>query len=146
MRPAFRHDSIMIDLSHDQRVALSRQIVALLDAWGANAEDSIALLALPPDTKPRQLRRYYENTPLPDEAAIWERVEHLLGIAEALRTSYPHNANGGRLWLNQPHRLFDQRTPLAAMLEDGLRGIFAVRAYLDCAWDWNRSGSKPSPA
>jgi hypothetical protein len=48
--------------------------------------------------------------------------------------------------MHQPHRLFDQRTPLNAMIEDGLNGVMAVRAYLDCAWDWNRSGSQSSSA
>jgi hypothetical protein len=133
-------------LSIQERIDLSRAIVALLDDWGTDPTEQIALLALPADTKPRALRRYYENTPLPDDEAVWERVEHLLGIGEALRTSYPHNANGGRLWMHQPHRLFDQRPPLLAMIEDGLSGLIAVRAYLDCAWDWNRSGSRSSSA
>ncbi len=131
----------MTGIPHDERIEVSRKIVGLLDDWGVDAEQQIALLGLPADTKPRQLRRYYENTPLPDEANIWERVEHLLGIAEALHTSFPHSRQGGRIWMHQPHRLFDQRPPLAAMLEDGMRGIFAVRAFLDCAWDWNQSGS-----
>jgi hypothetical protein len=136
----------MKQLSPDERLEISRAIVTLLDDWGAEPLQQIALLGLPADTKPRALRRYYENTPLPDVEAIWERVEHLLGIAEALRTSFPHSVNGGRLWMHQPHRLFDQRTPLNAMIEDGLNGVMAVRAYLDCAWDWNRSGSQSSSA
>lgn len=134
----------MNPLSHDECLELSRTIVALLDDWGAGPAQQIALLALPADTKPRALRRYCENTPLPDAGPVWERVEHLFGIAEALRTSYPHSVNGGRLWLHQPHRLFDHRSPLNAMIEDGLSGVLAVRAYLDCAWDWNQSGSHSS--
>jgi hypothetical protein len=134
----------MKSLSIQERIDISRAVVSLLDDWGAEPAQQIALLALPPETKPRALRRYYENTPLPDDSAIWVRVEHLLGIAEALRTSYPHSVNGGRLWMRQPHRLFDQRTPLNTMLEDGLNGVIAVRAYLDCAWDWNQSGSRSS--
>jgi hypothetical protein len=133
----------MKPLTQNERLELSRTIVTLLDDWGAEPVQQIVLLALPADTKPRALRRYYENTPLPDVGETWERVEHLLGIAEALRTSFPHSVNGGRLWMHQPHRLFDQRTPLNAMIEDGLNGVMAVRAYLDCAWDWNRSGSQP---
>jgi hypothetical protein len=131
----------MQELSLQDRLDLARLIVSLLDAWGASPREQIALLALPAGTPPRVLRRYQENVPLPDEAEIWERIEHYLGIAEALRTSYPHSATGARLWMNQPHRLFDGRTPLAAMLEDGMRGVMAVRAWLDCAWDWNQSGS-----
>lgn len=129
-------------LSPEDRLVLSRTVVSVLDGWGLQPGEQIALLGLPPDTKPRQLRRYYENTPLPEDAAIWERVDHFMGIAEALRTSYPHSSAGGRIWMHQRHRLFDNRTPLAAMLEDGLNGIMAVRAYVDCAWDWNQSGSQ----
>jgi hypothetical protein len=39
------------------------------------------------------------------------------------------------------HR-FDNRTPLVAMLEDGLDGIMAVRMHLDCAYDWHGSNSQ----
>lgn len=134
----------MQPLSHDDRIAIARAIISLLDEWGLEARDQIRLLALPPDTKPRQLRRYYENTPLPDEPLVRERVEHLLGIADALRTSYPHSRQAGAIWLNRVNYRFDDRTPLAAMLEDGIAGILAVRTHLDCAYDWNTSGSAPA--
>lgn len=131
----------MPELSLQDRLDLSRLIVNLLDGWGASPREQVALLALPEGTAPRALRRYQESTPLPDDPQTWERIEHYVGIAEALRTSYPHSASGARIWMNQPHRLFDGRTPLAAMLEDGIAGVLAVRAWLDCAWDWNQSGS-----
>lgn len=133
----------MQSLTHDERVEIARTIITLLSEWGLEARDQIRLLALPPDTKPRQLRRYYENTPLPDEPLVRERVEHLLGIAEALRTSYPHNRQAGAIWLNRVNYRFDGRTPLAAMLEDGIVGILAVRTHLDCAYDWHTSSSAP---
>ena len=41
--------------------------------------------------------------------------------------------------MNRPNRLFDQRTPLDVMLEDGLSGVVAVRVQLDCAYDWYTS-------
>jgi len=31
---------------------------------------------------------------------------------------------------------------LVTMVEDGLRGLLAVRAHVDCAWDWHESGSR----
>lgn len=134
----------MQPLTHEERVAIARTVMALLDDWGLDARDQIRLLALPPDTKPRQLRRYCDNTPLPEEPLVQERVEHLLGIAEALRTSYPHSRQGGAIWLHRVNYRFDDRTPLAAMLEDGIAGILAVRTHLDCAYDWNTSGSVPA--
>jgi hypothetical protein len=131
----------MQPLTHDERAQIARAIVTLLDDWGLEARDQIRLLALPPDTKPRHLRRYYENTPLPDEPLVRERVEHFFGIAEALHTSYPHNRHAGAIWLNRVNHRFDDRTPLAAMVEDGIAGILAVRTHLDCAYDWHTSGS-----
>jgi hypothetical protein len=136
-------EQIMQSLTHDERVEVARAIIALLDEWGLAARDQIRLLALPADTKSRQLRRYYENTPLPDEPLVRERVEHLLGIAEALRTSYPHSRHAGAIWLNRVNYRFDDRTPLVAMLEDGIVGILAVRTHLDCAYDWHTSGCAP---
>jgi hypothetical protein len=43
--------------------------------------------------------------------------------------------------MNKINHRFDNRTPLAAMLEDGLGGIIAVRTHLDCAYDWHISDS-----
>jgi len=129
-------------LSDEERVALSRTIVELLNRWGVQAEDQVTLLGLPPDTKPRALRRYYENTPLPNSPEINERIDHLLGIADALRTSNPCSATADVIWLHAINHRFDNRTPLDAMIRDGLGGLLAVRTHLDCAYDWHLSGSR----
>lgn len=132
----------MPSLTYDDRAQLARLIVTLLDSWEVSAENQIALLGLPPETSTLVLRRYYENEPLPDEPALNERVDHLIGIADALRTSYPRNAHMGAIWMNRRNNRFDNRTPLAVLLEDGLPGFFAIRTHLDCAYDWDISGSK----
>ena len=129
-------------LSDEERVALSRTIVELLNRWGVQSEDQVALLGLPADTKPRALRRYYENTPLPNSPEINERIDHLLGIADALRTSNPCSATADVIWLHAINHRFDNRTPLDAMIRDGLGGLLAVRTHLDCAYDWHLSGSR----
>jgi len=113
------------------RSELARSIVALLDSWGVDTDAQIGLLALPTDT-----RAGGQGKPLPELAALDERIEHLLGIADALRTSYPHTAQGGAIWMNRVNARFGDRTPLEAMLQDGMAGIFAVRTHLDCAYDW----------
>jgi hypothetical protein len=130
------------DLSHDDRVALSRQIVQLLDRWRVEGADQVALLGLPSETAPRVLRRYHENTPLPNAPEINERIDHLLGIADALRTSNPCSATADVIWLHSVNHRFDQRTPIDAMIRDGLAGLLAVRTHLDCAYDWHLSGSR----
>lgn len=127
----------------EERLELTKLTIALLDSWGVEPAQQISLLALPPETKPREVRRYREHTPFPEDPAIDERVEHLVGIAEALRTSYPHNAYMGNIWLNRPNHRFDNRSPLTCMIEDGIGGLLAVRTHLDCAYDWDISGSTP---
>ncbi len=125
----------------EDRVVFTRAIIHLLDSWGVNAANQVALLALPAGTRPGAIRQYRQSTPFPEDAGVMERIEHLIGIADALRTSYPHNAHMGSIWMNKVNHRFDNRTPLAAMLEDGLSGVIAVRSHLDCAYDWHISGS-----
>jgi len=130
------------ELSNEDRVALSRLIVELLDRWRVEGSDQVAMLGLPADTAPRVLRRYHENTPLPNSPDVNERIDHLLGIADALRTSNPCSATADVIWLHSVNHRFDNRTPIEAMIRDGLGGLLAVRTHLDCAYDWHLSGSR----
>ena len=136
----------MEKLNLEDRIELTRAIVHILDDWGLSPAQQIALLALPETTRPGAFRQFRQNTPLPMDETVLERIEHVIGIADALRTSYPHNARMGGIWLNRVNHRFDNRAPLAAMLEDGLAGLLAVRVHLDCAYDWHISGSDGKPA
>ena len=128
----------MHDLSNEQRVDLARAVISILDHWGLSAADQVAILALPPGTRPGMIRQYREHKALPDDAEVAERIEHLAGIADALRTSYPLNGAMDAIWMNTVNRRFDDRTPLEVMIHDGLSGVIAVRAHLDCTFDWGR--------
>lgn len=128
---------VVSELSVEERGELARVIMSILDTWGLSSEEKIAILALPEGTRMRSLHKFYDHTPLPDDAQVSERIEHVLGIAKALRTSYPANPKMCKFWLNTRHRRFRNRTPLRTMLEDGLQGVVAVRVYLDCAYDWD---------
>ena len=92
----------MSELSQEDRNTLGRMVVNMLDEWDVKASDQINILALPDGTPTRMLRRYHEDTPLPDDPEVMKRVEHLLGIADALRTTFPRNSRIGVLWLKQP--------------------------------------------
>jgi hypothetical protein len=129
-------------LNHEERLQLARMIVNLLNEWGVEPAGQVLLLGLPEETKPRSMAQFGRDVPLPEDADVMERVEHLVGIADALRTTFPRNARMGTLWLNQRNNRFGDRVPLDVMLEDGLAGVIAVRAHLDCAFDWDMSGSK----
>ena len=117
-------------------------VVNMLDEWGIKASDQVNILALPDGTPTRMLRRYHDDTPLPDDPAVMQRVEHLLGIADALRTTFPRNANIGLLWLKQPCKRLRRRRPMDIMIEDGLSGLITVRTHLDCSFAWRESERK----
>ena len=131
----------MENLNLEDRVAITRAIINILDSWSVSAANQVVLLALPKGTRPGAIRQFRQSTPFPEAAGLMERIEHLVGIADALRTSYPRNAYMASIWMNRINHRFDNRTPLVAMLEDGLDGIMAVRTHLDCAYDWHISGS-----
>ena len=132
----------MSALTPEDRTELARMVVNLLDDWGIEAADQLNLLALPEGTGTRMLRRYQEDTPLPDDPAIMKRVEHLMGIADALRTTFPRNASIGLLWLKQPCKRLRRRRPMDIMVEDGLSGLITVRTHLDCSFAWRESERK----
>lgn len=127
----------MQTLNDDEKIALAAMVMSVLDGWGLTAGQQIILLQLPEDTKNRSLRKYRENTPLPDSEDIQKRIEHILGISSALRTTYPTNAQMSGIWLNQLHRRLGTRTPLQIILQDGIDGLITIRAHLDCTFAWS---------
>jgi hypothetical protein len=64
----------MLALTSEDRSHLGRMVVTMLDEWGIKASDQMSILALPEGTPTRMLRRYHEDTPLPDESAVMQRV------------------------------------------------------------------------
>jgi len=129
----------MSALTQEDRTQLGRMVVNLLEEWGVRPSDAVNILALPEGTKGRALRRYQEDTPLPDDPEVMKRVEHLMGIADALRTTFPRNASIGLIWLKQPCKRLRRRRPLEIMIEDGLSGLITVRTHLDCSFAWRES-------
>ena len=125
----------MRHLTAAEEALFARSLMEMLDDWGVPLAARLRLLALE-GLRARQLSRFYQGTPLPQDPRVQERVEHLVGIDAALHTSYPRNPAMARHWLHRRNRRFGGRSPLAAMVEDGLAGIRAVRVHLDCAWDW----------
>lgn len=127
----------LLNLDDEDNQRLSCALIEMLESWGVTPDAQINLLGLN-GVKPRQLSKFKTTVPLPETGETPVRVEHLMGIADALRTSYPMNEQMGTLWLSQPHRRFAQRTPLLCMIEDGINGLLAVRRHLDCAFDWEQ--------
>jgi len=135
----------MQNFTEEERIELTKMVLAVLNDWGTSEAIQIQLLDLSGDIKPRHMKRYYyDDVPLPDEQQVYQRIEHIMGIAEALRTSYPLNEAAGVVWLNRRNRRFGDRKPIDVMLEDGINGVLAIRTHLDCAYDWHMDDQKNS--
>ena len=134
--------SSMSDMNTEDQLALTRAVMGILDTWDLSAEAQMLLLNLPSGTPTRALRKYREHTAFPDDLAVMQRLEQIIGIADALRTSYPHNPAMGTIWLQKRNNRFDDRAPLAVMVDDGMEGLLAVRIHLDCSYDWHLDNQK----
>ena len=132
----------MATLTSEDRIKLGRMVISVLDEWDIKGSDQVTILALPEGMPPRKLQRYQDDTQLPDDPVVLKRVEHLLGISDALRTTFPRNANIGLLWLKQPCKRLRKRRPIEIMVEDGLNGLITVRTHLDCSFAWRESERK----
>lgn len=114
---------------------LTRQVIEYLDGWSLSAEHIIAILGA--DVKNRQLPIYRKGEKvLPQTKETIQRIEHIVGIADALRTAYPFSDQMRVLWLQKPHRRFRRKTPLSVILNEGLNGLMRVRVEIDCAYGW----------
>ena len=124
-------------LSDAERVEATQAVMELLfKVWHVQPAQCLALLTLPADTKPRMLKRYQAGTPLPSDPELMERLVCLFDIQEALRTSFPFNANMSGVWLATPNRWFNNSAPLQVMLDEGMDGIYKIRRHLDCTYNW----------
>ncbi len=122
----------------EERIQITQAVMQLLDDWNISASHIITLLGLPGKTRTRHLERFRNSIPLPNDPAVMRRVEHLAGIADALRTTFPRNSTMGSIWLRKPHRRSKNHAPLDIMIRD-INGLIAIRAELDCAYAWQRS-------
>ena len=132
------------ELDQEERTALTRYIMNTLADWGLSGDQCWTLLDLPGKTSGKSLRRYRDNTPFPDEKQVNCRIDHLYGIIEALRTTFPRNQNMGPQWMRKPNRKFQRRSPLATIVEGGMTGLISVRLHLDCAYAWSVTDEESS--
>lgn len=126
----------MSEMTEEERIQLTRGVLDMLDDWGISGKDQLLLLGMV-DAPAREIRQLRENRPFPDSPEVMQRVEHLICIADALRTTYPFSRRMGKLWMNKPNRKFRRRTPAVTMVEDGIVGLISVRSYLDCSYSWD---------
>ena len=75
-------------MTEEQRLARTLKVMNAIDEWGLSGEQALAILNFPKGERSRHLQKYRKDTAFPDEEQINNRVVRLLGIIDALRTSY----------------------------------------------------------
>jgi len=132
----------MLDYTDEEFLYITNTVMKVLDSWNLTTEQTVQILGLSRQTKKRQLDKYRTLKAFPKEELIVKRLSHLVGISDALRTTFPRNVNMSEKWMKTQHRRFNNETPLSIILEQGIDGLCRVRAELDCTFAWNASGQK----
>lgn len=110
-------------------VAALRGAFAILDAWGASADEGRAILGSPAE------RTYYawkggQAARVP--ADTLRRIGYLAGIYKALQILYSDAALADT-WVRRPNQDFGGQAPLERMRAGDVTDLAAVRTYLDAA-------------
>jgi len=114
------------------RGALAKMIMTLLDHWNLPTEDQAALLGVAPSNR-SALGRYRKGEQIGTSRDQYERVGHLLGIHKNLRLLFPQNRELAYRWMSTRNRAFDNLTPVEVVNKWGFAGLLRVRTYLDRA-------------
>lgn len=119
-------------VTSEDRGALAKMVMALLDHWNLSTEDQAALLGIAPSNR-AALTRYRKGEPIGTSRDQFERVGHLLGIHKNLRLLFPQNRELAYRWISTRNKAFDNLSPVDVIKEWGFAGLLMVRAYLDRA-------------
>jgi hypothetical protein len=114
------------------RSALAKMVMALLDHWKLSTEDQAALLGIAASNR-AALSNYRSGKPVGTSRDQYERVGHLLGIHKNLRLLFPQNRELVYGWMSTRNKAFDNLTPVEVVKEWGFAGLLMVRGYLDRA-------------
>jgi len=124
-------DELQPAVSQD-RGALAKMVMSLLEHWQLPTEDQAALLGLTASNR-AALTRYRKGEPIGTSRDQFERVGHLLGIHKNLRLLFPQNRDLAYRWMSTRNKAFDNLTPVEVVKDWGFAGLLMVRAYLDRA-------------
>jgi hypothetical protein len=119
-------------VASEDRGALARMVMKLLEHWQLSTEDQAALLGLAASSR-AALGRYRRGEAIGGNRDQLERVGHLLGIHKSLRLLFPQNPDLAYRWMSTRNRAFDNRSPVEVIKEQGFAGLLIVRGYLDRA-------------
>ncbi len=114
------------------RGALAKMVMTLLDHWQLSTEDQAALLGIAASNR-TALARYRKGEAIGTSRDQYERVGHLLGIHKNLRLLFPQNRDLVYRWMTTRNKAFGNLTPVEVIKEWGFAGLLMVRGYLDRA-------------
>ena len=123
-----------VDYSNDELKFLTQGVMTYLDSWQLTTDEIIIILGMQELIKTRQLAGFRSGSRVfPESPEILIRVDHIIGIADGLRTTYPLSDQMRQIWLTKPHRRFQRKTPLSVMLNDPTpNGLLRIRMEVDC--------------
>ncbi len=127
----------MNDYTDEEFLYITKTVMQVLDGWNLSTEEAVNVLGLSDQTRKRQLDKYRNLKAFPKDELIIKRLSHIVGISDALRTTFPRNTNMAEKWLKTQHRRFGNETPLAIILNEGVEGLCKVRSELDVTFAWN---------
>jgi hypothetical protein len=116
----------------EDRGALAKMVMVLLEHWKLSTEDQAALLGIATSNR-AALSNYRSGKPIGTSRDQYERVGHLLGIHKNLRLLFPQNRELAYRWMTTRNKAFDNLTPVDVVKEWGFAGLLMVRGYLDRA-------------
>ncbi len=123
-------------LDQEQKNQLTFDLCQILENWQLVDEDQLSLLGLNGKIKPRHLYQFRRGDKAFDfDSDLNSKVEMILGIYEALGTSYPTNKDYPAIWLKRSVRKFKNKAPLELMLSGDI-GMKRVWHFLDCTQGW----------
>jgi len=122
--------------STEKMLELTSGVMAYLDGWKLSPEQMLAVLGLTETVKKRHLQSFkMGDKAFTQTDDLMIRIDHIIGIADALRTTFPFSDKMRLMWLRKPHRRFSKNTPLAVIMADeGTNGLMRVRTEVDCTY------------
>jgi len=126
------------DYSADDLKALTKGVMNFLDSWKLPAEQVLEVLGLEKAAKKRHINSYRVGEKVfPESPELMVRLDHIIGIADALRTTFPFSDSMRSMWMHKPHRRFQKNSPLSVILSDSTpNGLLKVRMEVDCAYGY----------
>ena len=116
--------------TEESRKKLAALALRLFDKWNLNTEQRLNLLGMRPSSR-AVLGKYKKGSPLPPSRDVIDRVGWLLGVHKSLRLLYPENEDIRYTWIRRRNKVFENKTPIEVMTEEGLLGVAKVARYLD---------------